>query len=86
MLLRNPYVSLFPANFVTVTSSRENTSQYSLKSAVVDFFFVVVVTQLALQPQQERAQVVCSNKEAQQRLAQRLSHGPWTHKCCFVSF
>jgi len=38
-------------------------------------------TQLALQLQQERAQVVCSNKDPRKRLAQRHSrNGPWTHE------
>jgi len=28
--------------------------------------------------------MVCSNKEAQKRLAQTHSrNGPWTHECCF---
>ena len=41
-------------------------------------------TQLALELQQERTQVVCSNKEARKRLARRHSrNGPWTHECYF---
>jgi len=51
-----------------------------------DLFFVwcFVATQLARQLQQERLQVVYSNKEAWKRLAQRHSrNGPWIHECCF---
>ena len=41
-------------------------------------------TQLALELQQERTQVVCSNKEARKHLARRHSrNGPWTHECYF---
>jgi len=48
------------------------------------FFELKAATQLARQVQQERTQVVCSNKVGQSRLAQRHSrNGPWTHECCF---
>jgi hypothetical protein len=40
------------------------------------FFFGYATTQLALQVQQERTQVVCSNKEARKRLAEALPQ--WT--------
>ena len=43
MLLRNPYVSFSTVNCVTVTSSRGNTSQYSLKSIVVVFFWLLLL-------------------------------------------
>jgi len=43
-----------------------------------------VATQQARQLQQVWLHVVCSNKEAQKRLAQRQSrNGPWTHEFCF---
>jgi len=40
------------------------------------FFLCLAATQLALQVQQERTQVVCSNKEARKRLAEALPQ--WT--------
>ena len=49
-------------------------------------FFRFTTTQLARQVQQERTQVVCSNKVARKRLARRHPrNGPsiWTHECCF---
>jgi len=51
----------------------------------IGFFLVLFCrTQLARQLQQERAQVVCSNKVARKRLARRHSrNGPWTHESCF---
>ena len=43
------------------------------------FFCCYAATQLALQVQQERSQVVCSNREARKRLARGHSrNGPWT--------
>jgi len=54
----------------------------SLRRAL-SFFCCFAATQLARQVQQERTQVVCSNKEARKRLARRHSrNGPWTHECC----
>jgi len=51
--------------------------------------FCFAATQLALQVQQERTQVVCSNRQARKRPAESngtpaiIDDGPWTHEYCF---
>jgi len=51
-----------------------------LEKPSLDFFwFCFVATQLERQLQQERTQVVCTNREARKRAARRHScNGPWT--------
>jgi len=59
-----------------------NQTIHTLTTIILFCFLWFAAIQLARQLQQERTQVVCSNKEA--RMARRHSrNGPWTHECCF---